>query len=83
MIAVVWITDPSWMFDAGADGDRAVVAPEHGVGPDRRLRPDPHVADDRRVGVDVGGRVDVGNLVSQRVDGHELTLQAKPQAADT
>ena len=41
---------------AGADGDDAVVAAQHGLGPDRAAGTDRDVADDGGVGVDVGRR---------------------------
>ena len=60
---------------AGADGDRAVVAAEHGARPDRRLRSDGHITDDHGVRMDVGLGVDGGDEISELVDGHRPTLR--------
>ena len=68
---------------AGTDRDDAVVASEHRAGPDRRAGPERDVADDRGVGVDVRRRIDPWLDVTERVDRHRLTLQARRRTADT
>lgn len=49
-----------------ADGDLAVVAPEHRRWPDARVRTELHCADDYRVRMDEGRR---GNLGNERPEG--------------
>ena len=64
----------------GADPNLTIITAQHSSRPDRGLRADGDRTDDNGLGAHVSIGVNVGDLVSEGVDGHELTVS--PLAGD-